>query len=238
MKRWLALLFWAFSCSASLLALVYLAGFVHNRYSFSTVDSGLQIPEQEAALVDVALLALFGLQHSGMARQWWKRRALPPAFERSAYLLATALVLLLIYVRWEPIPVPVWRFETTWPFRAALALAGVIVVWSAAAQGALHFLGFHQAWSYFRGRPYEPPAFKAPGLYRYSRHPMMIGTLLFLWASPVMTRGHLLFSTVLSLYILLAVRWEERDLERIHGTAFADYRQAVSRWLSLLPPGR
>lgn len=232
MKRWAALVFWCFSFVLSMLTLVYLAGFVLNRYAFSTIDSGLQIPEHEAALIDTALLLLFGLQHSGMARRFFKKW-FSPGFERSVYLFATAFVLIVLFIRWEPIPAPVWFFPTRWPFQLLLLLSGFLVLSSAVSQGALHFLGFHQAWAYFQGRAHGPPAFRAPGLYRYSRHPMMIGTLLFLWSTHDMTRGHLLFSAVMTIYVLLAVRWEERDLEHAHGGDYARYRGEVGRWIKL-----
>lgn len=230
MKRWAALAFWLFSFALSMLSLLYLVGFVHNRYAFSSIDSGLQIPEAEAIAMDLVLLGLFGLQHSGMARQFFKR-LVPPAFERSLYLAANALILAVLFLRWEPIPASVWFFRTRWPFQFLLALGGLIVLSATMSQGALHFLGFHQVWAYFKEKPYEPPAFKTPGLYRYSRHPMMIGTLLFLWATPDMTRGHLLFSSVMTIYVLLAVVWEERDLERAHGEPYSNYRRNVRRWI-------
>ena len=228
--RWLGLVFWAFSLAASLGTLLYLTGFVLNRYSFSTIDSGLQIPTREAAAINLALLALFGLQHSGMARRGFKR-FVPAPLERAVYLLATSVVLAILFIRWEPMPDTVWFFKAKWPFQILLALSAVIVGWAAASQGALHFFGFHQIWAWVRGRAYSPPAFKAPGLYRYSRHPMMIGTLIFLWATPDMTQGHALFSTAMTVYILLAVRWEERDLEQTHGEAYRDYRRRVTRYL-------
>ena len=227
--RWLALAFWAFSFVASSLALLYLIGFVLNRYSFNSIDSGLQIPTREALMVNLALLALFGLQHSGMARRWFKR-FIPAPMERSLYLLATSAVLVLLFVRWEPMPDSVWFFRVKWPFQLLQGIAGVIVVWATLSQGALHFMGFHQAWRWARGGVYSPPAFQTPGLYRYSRHPMMIGTLLFLWVTPDMTQGHALFAAVTTLYVLLAVRWEERDLERTHGDAYRTYRQRVRRF--------
>ena len=230
--RWLGLGFWAFSFLTSIGTLLYLAGFVHNRYSFNTIDSGLQIPTREAIVVNLALLALFGLQHSGMARRRFKR-FVPAPLERAVYLLATSLALAILFVRWEPMPDPVWFFNTKWPFRILLALSAIIVTWAAASQGALHFFGFHPIWAWVRGRASSAPAFKAPGLYRYTRHPMMIGTLLFLWATPDLTQGHALFSAVMTAYVLLAVRWEERDLEQTHGDAYRDYRRRVTRYLRL-----
>lgn len=208
--RVLALGFWAFSFTVSLLALLYLVGFVLNRYSFSTIDSGLQIPTREAIVVNLILLGLFGLQHSGMARRWFKR-FVPWPIERAVYLLATSGILMVLFVRWEPMPHSVWFLRASWPFPLLQSLAGAIVVWATVAQGTLHFFGFHQAWAYFRGRTYSPPPFKANGPYRYTRHPMMIGTVMFLWITPDMTQGHVLFAAVLTLYVLLAIRWEERD---------------------------
>ncbi|MBM3796635.1 MAG: isoprenylcysteine carboxylmethyltransferase family protein [Acidobacteria bacterium] len=230
MKRAAALAAWLVSFAASMLALVYLVGFVLNRYTFSTVDSGLQIPEREAVVIDVALLALFGVQHSGLARAWFKRAA-GPVWSRTVYLLTTALVLLALFVLWEPMPRLVWSFETRWPFRLALLASGAVVTWALLSQSALSFVGFRQVWAYFRGEPRAPApvAFSKRGPYRYSRHPMMIGTVLFLWATPEMSEGHLLLAAVWTLYILLATWWEEADLERELGAAYADYRRRVRR---------
>lgn len=229
MKRAVAFAAWCVSFAASMLALVYLVGFVLNRYTFSTVDSGLQIPEREAVVVDVALLALFGVQHSGLARAWFKRVA-GPVWSRNLYLLTTALVLLALFVWWEPMPQLVWRFQTRWPFQLALAAGGVLVTWALLSQSALYFVGFRQAWAYFRGAAVPPPpAFSERGPYRHSRHPMMIGTLLFLWVTPEMSEGHLLLAAAWTLYILLAMRWEEADLERDLGAVYADYRRRVRR---------
>jgi protein-S-isoprenylcysteine O-methyltransferase Ste14 len=212
--RLMALGFWAVSFLLSLLALVYLVGFVLNRYTFSSIDSGLQIPTREAIVVNLVLLGLFGLQHSGMARRWFKR-FMPWPIERSVYLLATAAILLILYVKWEPMPKSVWLLTAAWPFQLLQALAGALVIWATVAQGALNFFGFHQVWAYVRGRTYSPPPFKATGPYRYTRHPMMIGTLTFFWATPDMTEGHLLFAAVMTVYVLMAVRWEERDYRRL-----------------------
>lgn len=210
MKRAGALLFWAFSAVSSVLALLYLAGFVRNRYSFSSIDSGLQIPTREALVVNLVLLALFGLQHSVMARPWFKRWV-PWQAQRSVYLLATAVVLTVLFIRWEPMPNPVWFLQTGWPFTVLAAIGAVMVVWGAMSQGVAHFFGFDAVWAYVRGHSYAAPPFQVKGLYRYTRHPMMIGTLLFIWATADMTQGHLLFAVVMTVYVLIGIRLEERD---------------------------
>ena len=229
LKGILAIAFGAFSALSSLLALLYLAGFIQNRYSFSTIDSGLQIPVSEAMLVNLGLLGLFGLQHSGMARRSVKR-LMPELLERSAYLVATAIVLAVLFYRWEPMPQPVWFTPIRWPFLILVALGAVLVVWSVLWQGALHFFAYHQVLAYARGRTYTPPPFRATGLYRYTRHPMMIGSMLYIWPANDMTQGHLLFAVVMTAYVLMAVRWEERDLVRTHGESYREYSATVRRF--------
>jgi protein-S-isoprenylcysteine O-methyltransferase Ste14 len=208
--RLAALGFWAFSCVSSLLALVYLAGFVQNRYAFNSIDSGVQIPTREALVANLWLLAMFGAQHSGMARRWFKRRV-PWPVERSFFLFATAFVLTVLFFRWEPMPNPVWFVRVNWPFQLIAALGAVMIVWATLTQGVRHFFGFDQVWAYVRGRAYVAPPFRATGLYRYTRHPMMIGTLLYIWATPDMTQGHLLFAVVMTGYVLMGTWFEERD---------------------------
>jgi protein-S-isoprenylcysteine O-methyltransferase Ste14 len=219
-----------FCCAVSLFALIYLAGFVQNQYAFNSIDSGVQIPTREAVVVNLALLALFGLQHSGMARRWFKQ-FVPKPIERPVYLLATALVLAFLFVKWEPMPNSVWFFQTKWPFHVLALVGAILVFWATIAQGALHFFGIRQALAYVRGVTYLPPAFKAEGLYRLTRHPLMAGAIIYFWATPDMTEGHLLFAVVMTGYVLVAIRWEERDLERAHGDSYRAYRQKV-RWLS------
>jgi protein-S-isoprenylcysteine O-methyltransferase Ste14 len=202
---------------------------VQNRYTFNSIDSGLQLPTHEALAANLGLLALFGVQHSGMARRWFKR-IVPWPVERSVYLLATAVVLVYLFFRWEPMPDPVWFFRTEWPFRLLAAFGAGLVIWATLTQGALHFLGFRPVWAYVRGLPYTPQSFKEAGPYRVTRHPLMAGALIFFWATPEMTQGHLLFAAVMTVYVLTAVRWEERDLERVYGESYRDYRRRV-RWL-------
>ncbi|MEZ5353938.1 MAG: NnrU family protein [Bryobacteraceae bacterium] len=226
-----AFLYWAVVYFLFLITIVWFGGFIANRYVFSTIDSGLQIPAREAAVVDLVLLAAFGLQHSLMARKGWKR-LLPWPVERTTYMLASCIALAAIFRFWEPIPELVWRMESArWP-PALLSLAGaILVVWSSLAMDHWDTFGFKQAWAFLRGRTYEPPPFRAPGPYRWSRHPMMLGVILLLWATPEMSQGHLLFSAVLTVYILLATVFEERDLARRYPQAYEQYRRRVRRLL-------
>jgi protein-S-isoprenylcysteine O-methyltransferase Ste14 len=233
MGRAFYLLYWAFCCLSFLAAFVYLVGFVGNRYSFSTIDSGLQLPWRDALLVDCALLLLFFAQHSAMARAGFKRlwrRLLPVETERPTYLLATSLVLALIYARWEPMPEMVWQWER--PGVAALVHVLFWTGWGLAAVsvaviGCRELFGWNQLWQ----RSYQPPRFHQPGPYRWVRHPMMLGLLTAFWATPEMSRGHLLFAAANTAYVLAALRWEERDLARAHGPEYEAWRRTVPRLL-------
>lgn len=206
---------------------VILAGFLMNAGPLWHIDAPPETGPLPAALIDLALIAGFGLQHSGMARQGVKRALrLPPGWERAAYVLASSLVLILICALWQPLAGRVWA---TGPLvgaglsvlgAAGLALAGL----AAMAIDAPALLGLRQA-----GVATGPgqTAFTVPRLYRLVRHPIYLGTLVALWAVPRMSTGHLLFSAALSLYTLIGLRLEERDLHRSFGAAYARYAARV-----------
>jgi protein-S-isoprenylcysteine O-methyltransferase Ste14 len=221
--RLLASLYWLIAYLAFLVSFAYLIGFVGNRYTFSTIDSGLQIPEREALAKDLWLMALFGVQHSLMARRWWKGLIREP-WQRSTYLLATAFVLGWLYTRWEPIPALVWRVEHGWLLNALFWSGWGLVLWAAVSCDHLATFGLRQLIAYWKGVPYQHAPFQTPGPYRWLRHPMMLGLIIAFWATPEMSKGHLLFASVMTAYILIGVRLEERDLIRIHGQEYENYR--------------
>ncbi len=228
--RVLAFLYWVIVYAFFLVTIVWFAGFISNRYVMSTIDSGLQIPRAEAVGADIVLLALFGLQHSLMARSWWKR-LLPWPIERTTYMLASSMALAALYRFWEPIPALVWHVENDWWIRLIALGGAILVAWSSAAMDHWDTFGFKQAWAFLRSHPYLPPPFRTPGPYRWSRHPMMLGVLVLLWATPEMSQGHLLFSAVLSFYVMLATVFEERDLNRRYPDVYPHYRSQVRRWV-------
>jgi protein-S-isoprenylcysteine O-methyltransferase Ste14 len=186
-----------------------------------------------AVVVDAALLALFGLQHSVMARtgfkRWWTR-IVPPSAERSTYVLASSICLLVLFTAWRPITGNVWRV-TAQPWRALLiaaALAGwAIVLLSTFLIDHFDLFGLRQVFARLRGRRLTEHEFRTPFLYRGVRHPIYLGFLIAFWVTPAMTLGHLLFAAVTTCYILLAVRFEERDLIRMFGEQYRDYRRRV-----------
>jgi protein-S-isoprenylcysteine O-methyltransferase Ste14 len=196
-----------------------------------------------ALVVDLALLAAFGLQHSAMARPAWKARWLRvvgPALERPTYMLATGLVLPFVLWLWQPMATVVWSLEQTFWIRAAYALAVSAWAYLFVATFAIdHFelFGLRQVWSFFVGRPMAPVQFTERWMYRFDRHPIMTGALLGMWVTPTMTLGHLVFATGFSLYVVVGVFFEERTLVAQWGDRYDDYRDRVGAIVPRLPRG-
>ena len=233
------------SYAAGVAALLYLVGFSGGLLVPKAVDGGAAAPWAQALLVDLLLLGLFGVQHSVMARsafkRWWTR-IVPQPVERSAYVLATSLVLALLFWQWRPIPAPVvWRTgnaaaaELLW---AIFWLGWALVLVSTFLIDHFELFGLRQVFSRLTGRRMPAPEFRTPLLYRYVRHPLYVGLLLSLWSVPVMTAGHLLFSSGFSGYILLGIWFEERDLVAQFGERYRRYRAEVGMLLPRRSPHR
>ncbi len=243
MMRWLILLYGAVAYVTFLASFLYAVGFAGGLVVPKTIDSGPEAATTTAILINVAVLSLFAVQHSVMARPFFKRwwtQVIPPAAERSTYVLASSLLLFLLYWQWRPLPGVVWN--VTQP-----ALAGVL--WAVFGIGWLivlvstflinHFdlFGLRQVFLHFTGRTYTPIPFQTPWLYRVVRHPIMVGFLIAFWATPTMTQGHLLFAAVVTAYVLVALQLEERDLRAYHGETYSEYQRQV-RMLVPLPGNR
>lgn len=215
-------------------ALVYLIGFSGDLLVPRPVDGGTAATWAEALFIDVLLLSLFAVQHSVMARQafkrWWMR-IVPRPVERSTYVLATSVVLAVLFWQWRPIPAPiVWRIENAVAVQllwAVFWLGWVLVLSSTFLINHFELFGLQQVFARLTGRQMPPTAFKTPLLYRYVRHPLYLGILLSLWSVPLMTAGHLLFSMGLSSYILVGIWFEERDLIAQFGERYSRYRARV-----------
>lgn len=237
------LLYFAYGLSAYLICLAtlaYAAAFVGGFVVPRRLDGPLQGSLLEAVIVDCALLTLFALQHSVMARRWFKQwwtQIVPWTIERSTYVLCASLALLLLFWQWRPIGIPIWTVENE-AARAAL--------WSLFAAGWLtvlvvtflinHFdlFGLRQVWLPLRGRPYTPVSFRTPLPYRFVRHPLYFGLLLAFWMTPTMTLAHLLFAVATTAYVVIAIQFEERDLIAEHGIAYSEYRRKVPMLLPAL----
>ncbi|HMI40061.1 MAG TPA: isoprenylcysteine carboxylmethyltransferase family protein [Sphingomicrobium sp.] len=200
-----------------------------------TVDRGPEASVGVAVAVDLALIAIFGMQHSVMARQGFKRawtRIVPQPVERSVYVLTASAVLLLLFVGWRPIAGTVW--EVTNPLFAGVlwalfALGWLIVLTSTFLINHFELFGLQQAWFNLRGRAAAAPQFRQPFFYKLVRHPLYSGFFLAFWAAPQMSVGHLLLAVGMSVYMLIAIGYEERDLIGLFGKDYEDYRANVGK---------
>jgi protein-S-isoprenylcysteine O-methyltransferase Ste14 len=213
---------------------LYLICFVGNLpFVPLTVDRGPEATVATAVVLDLALIALFGIQHSVMARQGFKRawtRIVPKPIERSVYVLAASIVLMILFIGWRPIEGTLWNLAGT-PFEMPLwvlfALGWGIVLLSTFLLNHFELFGLQQAWFHMRGREAAAPELRQPMLYKWIAHPLYSGFFLAFWATPVMSYGHLLLAAGVSVYMLIAIRYEERDLTDYYGDDYRRYRSGV-----------
>ena len=223
----------------SLATFAYAFGFLGNFGVSKSIDSGLKSPFVQALAINTLLLGLFALQHSVMARPWFKAawtRIVPSSVERSTYLLFSCLALFLLFWKWQPMGGVIWNVGSG-PGRLALyglyASGWLTVLVTTFLINHFDLFGLRQVWLHLLGRTYTGIGFRTPGPYRYVRHPLYIGWLLVFWSAPVMTSAHLVFAIATTAYILIAIQFEERDLVRFHGE-YAEYRRQVPM---ILPVG-
>ena len=225
----------------------YMLFLVSALYGLSFTLGGLlpdpiSIPHAPAVLalfVDVGLLLAFGIQHSVMARSGWKKRwttVIPPAMERSLYVLIASCILLAMFWCWQPISGVIWQIDRS-PIRAVVygvCLVGwVIVVLSTFQIDHFELFGLRQMWQTLRDQPPRSAEFKRPFLYRIVRHPMMVGFLLVFWATPTMTVDRLVLALGMTIYIMVGVSFEERALRRQFGVTYEKYQAEVPQLLPL-----
>jgi protein-S-isoprenylcysteine O-methyltransferase Ste14 len=230
------ILFFAYGSLSYLIFLgtfLYAVCFIGNFGVPRTLDGAASGHLGVAFAIDVGLLALFAVQHSVMARKWfkeWWTRIVPKPLERSTYVLFSSLALILLFWQWRPLGGVVWSIEDPagrFVLRALFAFGWGLVLASTFLINHFDLFGLRQVWLHLRGRPYTILTFATPGPYRLVRHPLYVGWLFAFWMTPTMTLAHLLFSAATTAYILLAIRFEERDLIREHGEAYEEYRRSV-----------
>jgi len=196
------------------------------------IDQGPRSPWPLAVAIDLLLLSLFAVQHTVMARPWFKRRwtrLVPVPAERATYVLCASLLLALLFWLWRPVGGTVWHLRGlgAGTLAALYAIGWVVALGSTFMINHFDLFGLRQAYLPARGAAYRPPPFTERGLYRWIRHPLMAGFVIIFWAAPVMTAGHLLFAAAATGYILLGITFEERDARRDLGQAYRAYQERV-----------
>ena len=239
MGRLVALVYGILSYVFFFLTFLYAIGFVSGLVVPKTIDSGARAPLTESLLVNVALLTIFALQHSVMARPqfkaWWTR-FVPKSVERSTYVLLATSALALLLWQWRPLPDVIWRIGDP---RLARTIRGIscfgwlVVLTSTFLINHFELFGLHQVANNLVGKDMPPPRFKTPFFYRFVRHPIYLGFIIAFWAAPTMTVGHLLFAFATTGYILIGIFLEERDLVALFGDDYRNYKKRVA----MLAPG-
>jgi protein-S-isoprenylcysteine O-methyltransferase Ste14 len=231
MTRGLYLLYGVLSYFVFFATFLYLIAFVGDCPAIPyAVDRGPAASLPLAIGIDLALIALFGVQHSVMARAWFKAgwtKAVPAPVERSTYVLLASLCLILLFVFWRPIPMVVWSVSNpilAYVLWGVFALGWGIVLLSTFLINHFELFGLRQVWSHAGGHEIPAPEFRTPFFYRWVRHPLYSGFVLAFWATPVMTAGHLLLAVGMTVYILIAIGHEERDLVGLFGARYEEYR--------------
>lgn len=239
MQRWSFFVYGVFCYLLFLATYAYMAGFVGNFLVPKSIDAA-SAGGFLALGIDLLLIGLFALQHSIMARPWFKRiwmRLVPQPIERSTYVLISCVVTILLMWQWRGLDAVIWNVKQ--PLARGLLWVSFAVGWLMVPSVSLtinHFdlFGTRQVWLYLRGRPYTSLPFRTPLPYNRVRHPLYLGWALAFWATPTMTLGHLLFAGTLTLYMVVAARIEERDLVGHFGDIYRDYQRRVPMFVPAL----
>jgi len=233
MKRVLVFAYGVVAYAISLATFLYAVGFVGNLFIPKSMDSAPDTQFWWALIVDAALLGIFALQHSVMARPAFKARwtrIVPEPAERSTYVLFSSLALILLFWQWQPLGGVVWDLQdpiARVALYTLLAFGWLLILVTTFLINHFDLFGLRQVWLCLRNRPYTSLRFVTPGPYKLVRHPLYVGWLLAFWATPTMTATHLLFAVVTTAYIFIAIRFEERDLVEALGGSYAAYRESV-----------
>ena len=233
MKRLSVFMYGVFSYLAFFVTFLYLIAFIGNLVVPKTIDSGLTIGIPQSAIIDLGLLSLFAIQHTLMARpgfkRWWTT-LVPEPIERSTYVLATSISLALLCWQWRPMKELIWNVDNA--TGKAILFAFFFFGWGLALLSSFvinHFdlFGLRQVWFYLRNQKYSTVEFQMKSLYKYIRHPLVLGIIVGSWVTPRMTMGHLLLAVTFTAYILVGIRFEEHDLVHFFGENYTNYRCRV-----------
>lgn len=239
MSRILAFIYGVVCYLISLIAFLYTIGFVGNLIVPKTLDYNLDGPLIKGLLIDILLICLFAIQHSLMARQRFKKlwtKIIPKPIERSTYVLISSLALLLLFWQWSSLGGIIWNIQNPIKFNIiyGIFIWGWLIVFASTFM-INHFdlFGLRQVYLYLRGQEYENLEFRNLGLYKYIRHPIMLGFVIAFWATPLMTVSHLVFAIGTTIYMLVGIKLEEMDMIDIYGNLYQEYQQQVSMLIPL-----
>ncbi len=231
MRRTFVLIYGSIAYAMFVGVFLYALGFMANAFVPKSIDVGAGLLGGPALAVNLGLLALFAVQHSVMARptfkRWWTQ-FVPHVIERSTYVHVSNVLMIGLFILWQPMTATIWHVESA---------IGRIACWTLFASGwglvlytsflINHFdlFGLRQVWLDWRGQPYGELRFVQPAVYRLVRHPLYVGWMIAFWVTPTMTVGHLLFAAVTTAYMLVAIQFEERNLIEFHGEKYREYRR-------------
>lgn len=239
MSKVIALIYGIASYLLFLVVFLYAIGFVGNWLVPKSIDSGTEGGLVPSLLINAILLSVFAVQHSVMARpgfkSWWTKMV-PEPIERSTYVLLSSLALVLLFWQWQPLLGVVWDVKNS---LGSIVLCGLfwlgwlIVLTSTFLINHFDLFGLRQVYLNLRNEKYTHLNFRIIGLYKLVRHPIMLGFIIAFWATPRMTVGHLVFAIATTVYIVIALQLEERDLVASHGDTYNEYKKQVSMLMPL-----
>ena len=234
MSRILILIYGLIAYLAFFAVILYAIGFAANFIVPKGIDHGTQVSLAETLIVNIGILLIFAIQHTIMARpafKIWFTKIIPPAAERSTFVLIASIILAVLFWQWRPLPEIIWQAESQ-TFRILLwglsACGWIIVFYSSFLIDHFDLFGLRQVYLNYKGVDYSHHPFSLKSLYRFVRHPLMLGFLIAFWSTPDMTQGHLLFNLVITIYIIFGVKIEERDLVKTHGKDYINYQKSTS----------
>jgi protein-S-isoprenylcysteine O-methyltransferase Ste14 len=240
MKRLSVFAFGVISYLVFFISFLYVIGFVGNLVVPKSIDTGSESGLSQSLLINIALLGLFAIQHTVMARpafkRWWTK-IVPVQMERSTFVLAASLILLLLYWQWHPMTGVIWSVENSIGKAVLFTLFWLgwgTVLFSSFIINHFDLFGLRQVWLHLTNQEYYHVGFQTRSLYRYIRHPLMLGLIIGSWATPYMTTGHLLFAVAATAYILIGIQFEEHDLVQFLGKEYDEYRHRVPMFIPFL----